>query len=74
LKIAVHSTPPIKHRTGTPRADSFTKKAVLRPLLVEVVAAGVFGNKLRFGSWIFSAVQGSNWVNGTVRCAVRLIL
>ena len=38
------------------------------------MTARVRGNKLRFGSRIFSAIQGTNRVNGTVRFTVRLVL
>lgn len=63
-----------KLKRGTLKAGSFAKKAVFKPRLVKLVAARTFRNKLRFGSGIFSAVQGPNCVDGTIRGTIRFIL
>ena len=42
-------------------------------LLIKPVTTGIRRNKLRFSSRVFSAIQGSNYVNGTVRFAIRFV-
>ena len=37
------------------------------------MTTGIRRDKLRFSSRVFSAIQGSNCVNGTVRFAIRFV-
>jgi len=37
------------------------------------MTTGICGNKLRFSSRVFSAIQGSDCVNRTVRFAIRFV-
>ena len=42
-------------------------------LSLKCVTARIGGNELRFGPWVFSAIQRAKWIDGTVRFSVRVV-
>jgi len=43
----------------------------VKPALLKPVTARLLSDKFRFGSWVFSAIQRANRVNGTENFAIR---